>query len=154
MLVSRSSIPADVSQVIAAIDWAVEHRDDPELNIRVLNLSFGTASAQDVSLDPLSHAVEVAGKSGIVVVVSAGNDGADTALRMPACNHYVLAVGAAHNNGTNSLDDDLVADFPNEGTPARAGTALHGRRRPQRLVRACASCLTPSPSRCPEAPSC
>ena len=37
----------DVSQVIAAIDWVVEHRHDGDLNIRVINLSYGTNSAQD-----------------------------------------------------------------------------------------------------------
>ena len=54
----------DVSQVIAAIDWVVAHRNDPGLNIRVLNLSFGTDSTQDAALDPLSHAVEAAWKQG------------------------------------------------------------------------------------------
>ena len=66
----------DVSQVIAAIDWVVQHRNDPGLNIRVLNLSFGTDSAQSYQLDPLAYAVEVAWRHGIVVVVAAGNDGA------------------------------------------------------------------------------
>ena len=32
----------DVSQVIAAIDWVVQHQYDNGLNIRVLNLSYGT----------------------------------------------------------------------------------------------------------------
>ncbi len=36
----------DVSQVIAAIDWVVQHRNDPGLNIRVLNLSYGTDTTQ------------------------------------------------------------------------------------------------------------
>ena len=68
----------DVSQVIAAIDWVVAHSHDPGLNIRVLNLSFGTDSTQDYRLDPLAHAAEVAWNSGIVVVVSAGNGGGST----------------------------------------------------------------------------
>ena len=38
----------DVSQVIAAIDWVVQHRTDNDLNIRVINLSYGTNSAQAV----------------------------------------------------------------------------------------------------------
>ena len=37
----------DVSQVIAAIDWVVQHRHDGDLNIRVINLSYGTNSVQD-----------------------------------------------------------------------------------------------------------
>ena len=50
----------DVSQVIAAIDWVVQHRKDDGLNIRVLNLSFGTDSVQDYRLDPLAYAAEAA----------------------------------------------------------------------------------------------
>src|SRR5438105_7494885 len=44
----------DVSQVIAAIDWVVQHKDDPGMNIRVINLSFGTNSPQSYVLDPLA----------------------------------------------------------------------------------------------------
>ena len=37
----------DVSQVIAAIDWVVQHANDNGLNIRVINLSYGTNSPQE-----------------------------------------------------------------------------------------------------------
>jgi subtilisin family serine protease len=50
----------DVSQVIAGIDWVVQNRNRNGLNIRVLNLSFGTDGVQDYLLDPLTYAVEVA----------------------------------------------------------------------------------------------
>ena len=36
----------DVSQMLAAIDWVVQHRDSDGLHIGVLNLSFGTDSNQ------------------------------------------------------------------------------------------------------------
>jgi subtilisin family serine protease len=36
----------DITQVIAAVDWVAEHQHDNGLNIRVLNLSFGTDSRQ------------------------------------------------------------------------------------------------------------
>src|SRR4029079_11488436 len=49
---------ADVTQVIAAINWVVQHKSDNGLNIRVLNLSYGTNSLQSSSVDPLSYAVE------------------------------------------------------------------------------------------------
>ena len=65
----------DVSQVIAAIDWVVQHRNDNGLNIRVINLSYGTNSAQDSKIDPLAYAAEQAWKAGIVVVVAGGNYG-------------------------------------------------------------------------------
>ncbi|MEM9203368.1 MAG: S8 family serine peptidase [Actinomycetota bacterium] len=93
----------DVSQVIAAIDWVIEHKDEGDLNIRVINLSYGTDSTQDPEIDPLSHAVERAWHAGIVVVVAAGNGGKDgVGLSNPASNPYVIAVGAAKvkNNGS------------------------------------------------------
>jgi serine protease AprX len=61
---------ADVSQVIAAIDWVVQHRNDNGMNIRVINLSYGTNSTQPYGVDPLAFAVEQAWKAGIVVRVS------------------------------------------------------------------------------------
>ena len=65
----------DVSQVIAAIDWVVQHRRDGDLNIRIINLSYGTNSAQDYKVDPLAYAAERAWKEGIVVVAAGGNYG-------------------------------------------------------------------------------
>jgi serine protease AprX len=116
---------SDVSQVIAGIDWVVTHRNDPGLNIRVLNLSFGTDSSQDEKLDPLSYAVEAAWRNGIVVVVSVGNDGASaTRVTMPAANPYVIAVGAADPNGTDVRTDDTVATFSNRGNVTRHADLL------------------------------
>lgn len=104
----------DVSQVIAAIDWVVQHRNDAGMNIRVLNLSFGTDSTQSWQIDPLSFAVDNAWRHGIVVVVAAGNDdktSGNTPLAMPAANPHVLAVGAVDSNGTVATSDDEVPDF-------------------------------------------
>jgi serine protease AprX len=110
---------ADVSQIIAAIDWVVAHRNDDGLNIRVINLSYGTASAQHYTLDPLAHAVENAWRHGIVVVVAAGNDGGESPLTMPAADPYVVAVGAVDHNGTADVSDDTVAEFTNPGNAQR-----------------------------------
>ena len=110
---------ADVSQVIAAIDWAVQHRNSGGLNIRVINLSYGTRSTQSYTIDPLAHAVENAWRHGIVVVTAAGNNGPGTALSMPAADPYVIAVGAVDHVGTDTSDDDRVSDFNNTGTPIR-----------------------------------
>lgn len=110
----------DVSQVIAAIDWAVTHRNDPGLNIRVLNLSFGTDSLQDPMFDPLSYAVEAAWRKGIVVVVAAGNGGPSaTRLGMPAMNPTVIAVGGSDHRGTVNTADDVVGAFSSRGSTAR-----------------------------------
>ena len=109
----------DVSQIIAAIDWVVQHKNDNGLDVRVLNLSFGTDSSQPSSLDPLAHAVEQAWDSGIVVVVAAGNDGNFVPLRDPAFNPFVIAVGASDTKGTQTLADDEVATFSNCDTSGR-----------------------------------
>ncbi len=109
----------DVSQVIAAIDWVVQHRNDNGLNIRVLNLSFGTDSTQDYRLDPLAYAAEVDWKHGIVVVVAAGNDGNASRLRNPATNPFVIAVGAMDGNGTARTRDDWLPEFSSCGTAER-----------------------------------
>ncbi len=110
---------ADVSQIIAAIDWVVQHRNDVGLNIRVINLSYGTHSTQPYTVDPLAYAVENAWRKGIVVVAAAGNDGAGNQLNMPAADPRVLAVGAVDHVGTTSLSDDITGTFTNSGTPER-----------------------------------
>jgi serine protease AprX len=114
----------DVSQVIAAIDWVVTHGQDAGLNIRVLNLSFGTDSSQDYRLDPLAHAAEVAWSKGVVVVVAAGNgDGTRSGLSNPAYDPAVLAVGAVDPKGTLEREDDVVPVFSQRGNLAEGKRA-------------------------------
>src|ERR1700733_738748 len=61
------------SLVIAAINQAISLKST--YHIRVINLSLGRAVYETYTLDPLCQAVEAAWKSGIVVVVAAGNNG-------------------------------------------------------------------------------
>ena len=102
----------DVSQVIAAINWVVQNRRADGMNIRVLNLSFGTEPLQDESVDPLAYATEQAWRAGIFVVASAGNDGGSVAgLNSPAYDPMIMAVGAVDQNNTVSELDDVVPTF-------------------------------------------
>jgi serine protease AprX len=106
----------DVSQVLAAIDWVVQHKNAGDLNIRVLNLSFGTDGTQDYRLDPLAFAAEVAWRNGIVVVAAAGNEGFGNAkLNNPAYDPFVIAVGADDTRGTAGSGNDMVPDFSARG---------------------------------------
>jgi subtilisin family serine protease len=110
----------DVSQVIAGIDWVVQNRDRNGLNIRVLNLSFGTDGVQSYLVDPLTYAVEVAWRKGIVVVVSAGNDGYGSAkLNNPAYDPHILAVGGADGAGTYDYKDDTIQSWSSRGDGTR-----------------------------------
>ncbi|MEP7191629.1 MAG: S8 family serine peptidase, partial [Actinomycetota bacterium] len=90
----------DVSQVIAALDWVTQNPVLPDgTRVRVINLSYGTDSAQAYLADPLAAAAENAWRHGIVVVTSAGNNGDDAGrLSDPAIDPYVIAVGATDSN--------------------------------------------------------
>ena len=110
----------DVSQVLAGIDWVVQHAHDNGMNIRVLNLSFGTDSMQPYTIDPLAYAAEVAWRAGIVVVTSAGNSGAaDGRLTTPASDPFVLAVGADDTKSTKNPTDDSIPSFSSHGDGTR-----------------------------------
>jgi serine protease AprX len=129
----------DVSQVIAGIDWVVQHKDDN--HVRVINLSYGTDSVQSSMVDPLAFAVENAWQHGIVVVVSGGNDG-DTSktLADPASDPHVIAVGAMDDGGTADTRDDAVPSWSTHGTDARhvdvvaPGVSVLGLRAPGSAV--------------------
>jgi serine protease AprX len=110
----------DVSQAIAAIDWVIENKAKNGLNIRVMNMSFGTDSTQAYLYDPLAYAAEQAWKAGIVVVVAVGNDGSSV-LRVnnPASDPYVIAVGSDTANGTADVSDDTISSFSNNGNGTR-----------------------------------
>jgi serine protease AprX len=105
----------DVTQVMAAIDWVVAHRnDDPANPIKVLNLSYGTDSTQSWVSSPLSEAVENAYRAGISVIIAAGNTGGN--ILNPGSNPYIITVGATDPLGTTSPADDTVAGFSSNGT--------------------------------------
>jgi serine protease AprX len=112
----------DVSQVIAAVDWVVQHRTDNGMNIRILNLSYGTDSVQSYQVDPLAFAVEQAWKAGIFVVAPTGNAGyafKTGTLANPASDPKIFAVGASDSMGTMTQADDLVATFSSTGSNRR-----------------------------------
>ncbi len=64
-----------ISNVIAALDYAVQHR--VELRIRVINLSVAAGVYESYTTDPLTLAAKRAVEAGIVVITAAGNFGRD-----------------------------------------------------------------------------
>ncbi|GAA3260297.1 hypothetical protein GCM10010532_111980 [Dactylosporangium siamense] len=113
--IGTASGAVDVTQMIAAVDWVVKHRnDDPANPIRVINLSYGSGGNPPNWTDPLQFAVEKAWQAGIVVVAAAGNNGnSTTKLTNPAMDEWILAVGASATNGTAATADDTLATFTN-----------------------------------------
>jgi len=124
---------ADVTQVIAAINWVIEHKDDSGFHIRVINLAYGTDGTQDYRVDPLAYAVERAWRAGIVVVVAAGNNGANGALNNPALDPFVIAVGGAE---AGKGWQEALAEFSSAGSGSRGvdivapGTSIISLRNP------------------------
>jgi len=70
--VLNSAGSGSLSNVAAAVDWAVENKDP--YNIRVISLSLGTNGSSD-GTDTVSQAVNRAADAGIIPVIAAGNAG-------------------------------------------------------------------------------
>ena len=108
----------DVSNVLAGLQWVVAHKN--VYNIKALNLSLGSDSAQSYRLSPLNYAVERAWKAGITVVVSAGNSGSGSrTILKPADDPLVITVGSSDDENSTPVGDDQVAVFSSRG-PTRA----------------------------------
>lgn len=109
---------ADITHVMAALQWAVSFKD--QYGIRVVNLSLGTDSTQDYRVDLLNMAVERAWASGLVVVVSGSNRGPDAGtISKPADDPWVITVGAVDDGSTPGLGNDTVPAFSAVG-PTRS----------------------------------
>jgi subtilisin family serine protease len=103
------------SQVIAGIQWVVEHKD--EYNIRVMNLSLSAPVRSHYWDDPLNQAVMRAWGAGIVVVVAAGNSGPDPmSIGVPGNVPYAITVGALTDAYTpGDWSDDYIPPFSAAG---------------------------------------
>jgi serine protease AprX len=109
------------STVIAAIQRAIALQNT--YNIRAINLSLGRGIPVSYTQDPLCQAVESAWKSGIVVVVAAGNLGRLSVggsngfgtITAPGNDPYVLTVGATKSNGSSAFSAETKASYSSKG---------------------------------------
>jgi serine protease AprX len=107
----------DTSNVLAAIQWAVDNKK--KYNIRVLNLSLGT-QANTSGYTPLDNAVMAAWNSGLTVVSAAGNEGPKKyTISSPGICPDIITVGALDDRGTPAIKDDTIADFSSRGPTRR-----------------------------------
>ena len=112
-----------MSDVMAALDWTVAHKD--EYGVRIVNLSVGAPVTASYWTDPLTLAAKRAVESGLVVVAAAGNAGKNAAgaiqyggIIAPGNAPWVLTVGASSHMGTIARADDTIAPFSSRGPSA------------------------------------
>ena len=105
---------ADVTTLLQAMHWVSAYKD--QFNIRVLNLSWGTASTQDPAVDPINYAVERLWRQGIVVVVAAGNSGpGNVTITKPGDDPLVITAGAFDDKQNSDPADDSIPAWTSRG---------------------------------------
>ena len=109
-----------ISTIIQALDWVLANHTP--YNIRVVNLSVGSAIRESYWTDPLTLAAKRLVDAGIVVVSAAGNLGLDAqgvpqygGIGAPGNAPWVLTVGASSTLGTPAREDDTMASFSSRG---------------------------------------
>ncbi len=112
-----------VSDVISAIDYAIDHRG--ELNVDIINISVASGVYESYTTDPLTLAARRAVEAGMLVVASAGNGGRNLdgrtqygGITSPGNYPWVLTVGASSHMGTVDRGDDTIAAFSSRGPSA------------------------------------
>ncbi|HEX7956875.1 MAG TPA: S8 family peptidase, partial [Pyrinomonadaceae bacterium] len=110
--------------LLDALEWVLDNR--ATYNIRVVNLSLGTAAVDSYRYDPLCLAVRSLVDAGVVVVAAAGNDGKNAdgqkvygLIHSPGIEPSAITVGASNTFDTNSRSDDGVTTYSSRG-PTRS----------------------------------
>ncbi|HEX8967554.1 MAG TPA: S8 family peptidase, partial [Chloroflexota bacterium] len=103
-----------VSTVVHGLEWVIAHKQ--ALGIRVVVMALGAPATGSYRDDPLAAASEMAWRSGIVVVVAAGNGGpTSSSITTPGIDPLVLTVGATDEAGTAVVTDDLIPAWSSQG---------------------------------------
>jgi serine protease AprX len=105
-----------VSDVLAATEWLAKH--GRKKGVRVVNFSINSPHPDWGLRDPLNAAVRRLWLRGMVVVASAGNNGAGRMLYSPASDPFVITVGATDIAGTADTADDRNAPWSSHGYTA------------------------------------
>lgn len=78
-----------VTDIVKGIDWCVSH------GMHIINMSFGMKTYSPA----LEAAVRNAGKAGVIIIASSGNEGKKGFIDYPARFPSTIAVGATGRNG-------------------------------------------------------
>jgi serine protease AprX len=116
------------ADLIRALQWVYDNRKN--YNIRVANISSSISQIQSYKESAVAAAVEQLWFAGVVVVVSAGNDGKNpcSTCHAPANDPYVITVGTVDDHGTRDLRDDYFKPWSSHGF------TLDGHKKPEVLA--------------------
>jgi subtilisin family serine protease len=109
-----STLTGTDSQLMAGLDWVIQHRSAVTPRIRVVNMSLGRPLDVGETLDnsALRPMIQALYNAGVVVVASAGNDPhAETTQLIPAGFPEVFAVASTTAN--NGIRTCLLFNDPN-----------------------------------------
>jgi serine protease AprX len=129
-----------VSAVLSALDWVMSNR--ATYNIRVVNISLGTAAIDSYKNDPICIAARRLVNAGIVVVAAAGNNGKDGAglkvygqIHCPGNEPSIITVGASNTFGSEARNDDGVASYSSRGPTRSSWTDSTGAKHYDHLIK-------------------
>jgi serine protease AprX len=95
------------SNVMAAIEWCLDNL--VKLNIKAINMSFGSKAQESYRQDPLCRATTIAWKMGMVICAAAGNEGPDAqTINTPGINPKIITVGNVDEHHTLTKHDMLL----------------------------------------------
>jgi hypothetical protein len=93
---------AYTSDILAAVNWCVQHRAD--YNIVAMNLSLGSGgSTTPCTYDAFAGAIRAARAAGILTVAASGNDGRTDRIASPACVPEAVSVGAVYDSSLGTM---------------------------------------------------
>lgn len=105
----------NISDVLAGLQWIIDHKK--EYNIRVVNISVGTASKDSLDENSLLvQGVNAVWDSGVVVVVAAGNNGpGPMSISTPGISRKVITVGSSDDNIAVEVFGSRTKDYSGRG---------------------------------------
>lgn len=128
------------SALLSALDWILSNR--APYNIRVVNLSLGTAAVDSYKNDPVCKAVRRMVDAGVVVAAAAGNNGKNSngqkvygQIHSPGNEPSAITVGAANSFGTDVRSDGGIASYSSRGPTRSYSTDASGVKHYDNLIK-------------------
>ncbi len=126
------------SEVIAGLNWIITNNNAGlNLGVQVINMSLGTNTLYtspcdnaDAITQAMAAAINTLRGTGVLTVVSSGNNGSGTQMGLPACVGATITVGAvnAADAVANFSNSDATTDVFAPGTNVEGVTGITSSR--------------------------